>query len=104
LISRKTSLAELRMFCDDDAPVCLVSFTLPGKDPGKRRNTGASGLGFSTELPMQPNVADRGQEDRWSRNNRNQVFGQPPEANHLVFAFEGSPMLTNAIELEYTSG
>ena len=74
------------------------------ENPGKRRNTGASGLGFSTELPMQPAVADRGQEDRWSRNNRNPVFGQPPDNQLSRFGFEGSPMLTNAIELDYTAG
>jgi hypothetical protein len=31
--SRKTLLAELGGFCDDDAPVCLVSFALPGISP-----------------------------------------------------------------------
>jgi len=36
--SPKTLLAELGGFCDDDAPVCLASFTLPGS-PGKRCNT-----------------------------------------------------------------
>jgi hypothetical protein len=53
-VLEKTLLAELGGFCDDDAPVWLVSFVLPEIREKRAKNTGVSGPDSLRNFPCNP--------------------------------------------------